>query len=141
MATYVFDRKSGKVVDKDTGVPSSNTSHVHSFICNSCGHVESTIDTGGKDCPLCGNKMAWDLGGATIIGDGTYNKKVVSESLAINVSQIAEHKRLFPNVELTVKDGCACPTFHDYKTHDEYLRKTGFVKHPQKLHNTRKIYT
>ncbi|MFA5152423.1 MAG: hypothetical protein WC554_07700 [Clostridia bacterium] len=114
---------------------------IHTFICEKCeSRVQDAVTTVHK-CPNCGNEMYWDLSGANMFGDGTYSKELVSESMAISSSQVAEHKKLFPNVKLTKKDGCFCPTFGDFKTHDSYLKACGFVKHPQRPHNTRKYYT
>lgn len=110
----------------------------HRFVCEKCGF--EVFDTDSKTshvCPTCNTVMFWDLGNVTVSG-GTYNKPVISESLAINPNQTEEHKKLFPNVGV-LSDGRL--RFDDYKTHDNYLEVTGFVKHPQRLHNTRRIYT
>lgn len=58
-----------------------------------------------------------------------YKTPLISQSLAMNPSQIAEHKKHFPDVEVT-PDGC--PVFTNYRQHDEYLEKTGFVKNPNR---------
>lgn len=59
----------------------------------------------------------------------TYRTPIISDSLAVSVDQIDEHKKLFPDVEIT-KEGQ--PVFRSYKQHETYLEKTGFVKQPQK---------
>ncbi len=54
----------------------------------------------------------------------------ISESLAISPSQTGEHHQQFPGVDV-LPDGRI--RFTSYKQHDEYLKKTGFRKIPQKL--------
>jgi predicted RNA-binding Zn-ribbon protein involved in translation (DUF1610 family) len=113
----------------------------HRFACETCYYEIFTDDSKTPHvCPNCNAQMYWDLGN-TIVSGGTYKKKIVSEAMAISAGQADEHRRLFPGVELTPKDGSLCPTFTDFKTHEDYLKKTGFVKHPQKSHNTRRTYT
>ncbi len=63
-------------------------------------------------------------------GVGKYAKGVVSQALAISPEQIEEHRKLFPGVEV-LPDGCI--KFDSYKQHDNYLKKAGFQKSPQKL--------
>jgi len=58
----------------------------------------------------------------------SYTKPLISDSLAVPIHQIAEHKQMFPNIELT-KQGQ--PVFHNYTEHNDYLEKTGFIKQPQ----------
>lgn len=60
----------------------------------------------------------------------SYSKPIVSDSLAISPDQIAEHGKHFPDVGLTSEGQ---PIFENYKQHDNYLRKTGFIKNRQKL--------
>lgn len=62
------------------------------------------------------------------VSDGDYNFK--SHSLAMNPSQIAAHKKLFPHVEVT-PDGC--PQFSSVRQHSQYIDKVGMEKVPQKL--------
>ena len=59
-----------------------------------------------------------------------YSKPIHSDSLAISPTQVAEHKRLFPNIEI---DSEGRPVFDNYKDHDAYLEATGFAKSPQKI--------
>lgn len=100
----------------------------HKFICDSCSAF--LFDTNTKavhKCPNCDSDMRWDLSGIGM-AEGDYEH--ISDSLAVNVDQIAEHRAMFPDVEV-LSDGR--PKFKSYKQHDEYLKKTGFVKVPQKI--------
>lgn len=107
----------------------------YNFICDNCGN-EIEIHCPIKDrnntqrCD-CGKIMKRDyVGNGPNIGGDEYGKPLHSDSLAINPSQVAEHKREFPNVEL---DESCRPVFKNYRQHDSYLKKTGFVKQPQKI--------
>lgn len=66
------------------------------------------------------------------VGNKEYAKPIISQSLAINPTQAAEHRATFPNIEL--KDD-QFPVFDNYQDHDAYLKQTGFVK--QKMRTTR----
>lgn len=68
----------------------------------------------------------------------SYSKPLVSDSLAVSVDQIDEHKQAFPDVDIT-KEGQ--PVFRSYKQHDAYLEKTGFIKSPQKKKRREKKIT
>lgn len=61
----------------------------------------------------------------------------VSASLAINPSQIEEHQKTFPGVDV-LPDGQI--HFTSFKQHDEYLKKSGFVKQTQKRKTSSAVY-
>lgn len=99
---------------------------LHKFICDDCKIIVEDSNTKSvHKCPNCGKDMYWDI---KLRQTGDYN--FVSQSLAINPSQIPEHKKNFPNVDV-LPDGRI--RFNSYKQHDTYLKKTGFVKLPQKI--------
>ncbi len=101
---------------------------IHNFICDECNIVVHDTNTHGvHKCPKCGGDMWWDL---KVGGGMNYTAPVHSDSLAITPDQVAEHKKLFPNIEI---DGQCRPIFDNYVDHEAYLKKTGFVKHTQKL--------
>jgi hypothetical protein len=54
----------------------------------------------------------------------------VSDGLAMNPSQIAAHRKLFPNVEVTT-DGR--PAFKSVRQREQYLHQVGMDKTPQRL--------
>jgi len=59
-----------------------------------------------------------------------YYHPMISDSLAMNPNQIAEHRRMFPDITVH-PDGR--PEFSSYKQHDAYLEKTGFRKMKQRI--------
>lgn len=89
---------------------------------------------GCPKCPECDEFMIQNFnrkaGKDSRTGVGNYANGVVSQALAINPDQLAEHNQLFPGVEV-LPDGCI--KFDSYKQHDNYLKKAGFQKLPQKL--------
>ena len=58
-----------------------------------------------------------------------YHKPHISDSLAIHPDQTAEHKQVYPDVGV-LPDGRI--QFDSPKIHDNYLKKRGMFKHPQK---------
>jgi len=104
----------------------------YDYKCDNCGNTENFIapmKDASKEryCPVCKKKM-YRLYKFNI-GNREYAKPLHSDSLAINPSQKEEHRRRFPNIEL---DSDCRPVFKNFKEHDGYLKKTGFVKVPQK---------
>jgi len=104
------------------------------FACDKCKRADSVIwpmSRSGEllDCEVCGGKM-YRVYNFSVGGD-EYSKPVVSDALAMNPDQIPEHREHFPDVEVR-PDGR--PVFKDFKQHDNYLKKTGFVKHTKKVH-------
>ena len=100
-------------------------------------------DTGGMDgkndgdaetCEKCGavkHYVCTDRG-PLITGDCHH----VSESLAINPSQAATHRKLFPGIDV-LPDGRI--GFNSVKQRSDYLQKTGFEKKPQKIKKHGKV--
>lgn len=100
----------------------------HDFICDGCGTVvQDTTTKIIHKCPKCGQDMRWDLG-SNHRSTGDYEH--ISESLAVSPSQRKEHAKQFPDVDV-LPDGRI--KFTSIKQHDDYLKKTGFRKVPQKL--------
>ena len=103
----------------------------YDFACN-CGHRQSVIWPMSRSgellkCSECGGQMYREYNFRA--GNKDYSKPIVSDSLAINPDQIPEHKKYFPDVEV-LPDGR--PVFDKFSKHENYLKKTGFVKHRQK---------
>lgn len=95
---------------------------------------EDCPEVGSGDCPKCpecGKEMGRDFSSRRGRQTSTsYGSGVISQAMAINPDQTEEHNKLFPGVEV-LQDGCI--RFANYKQHDDYLKKTGFRKLPQKL--------
>jgi hypothetical protein len=79
---------------------------------------------------VCGAEMYRDLHSELSSVCGTEKGDTFwSQSLAISPSQIAEHRRLFPNVKVR-HDGCL--GFDSVKDREKYCEATGFEKKPGK---------
>lgn len=68
------------------------------------------------------------------IGDREYRSPIVSDSLAVSPAQITEHKRHFPDIEMTPEGQLV---FRSYRQHDDYLKKIGATKNRQKIRKRR----
>jgi len=101
---------------------------IHRFVCNECNVIiEDTTTKGIHKCPKCGADMTLDC---KIAIHGNYTHPIHSDALAISPTQIAEHKRLFPNIRL---DKACRPIFEKFTDHEAYMKKCNIIKHPQKL--------
>lgn len=109
---------------------------LYEYQCEKCGHVLEIMRGMSEDkpevlsCDACGGGIARRIF-SFASGNKEYSKPIISQSLAINPSQAAEHRQHFPDIEL--KDN-QFPVFENYQQHDRYLEKTGFVKQ-RALHN------
>lgn len=110
------------------------------YICLVCGETkipenELSMSEISKQlpykCPYCNEDMVFDCKPVRImIGNNSYSKPLISDSLAIHPGQKKEHEQLFPNVGV-LPDGRL--RFDDYKSHNDYLEQTGFYKQPQRI--------
>jgi predicted RNA-binding Zn-ribbon protein involved in translation (DUF1610 family) len=101
---------------------------LHEFICTDCGIIVEDNDAMEiHKCPECDKNMRWNCQARI---RGNYKHPIHSDSLAINPEQRAEHERLFPDIRL---DKECRPIFDNYRDHEAYLKKTGFVKLPKKI--------
>jgi len=82
-------------------------------------------------CDVCGARgYVGKMVGHTIgIGGRQYFHPLHSDSLAINPCQIAEHRKLFPNIDI---DSEGRPIFENYRQHDNYLEKCNIDKKTQR---------
>jgi hypothetical protein len=113
----------------------------HCIKCNAEIEREEMIESDfirnprGKDilvyrekCSLCGHSIAAGFAPTGFVQHrGDYN--FVSESLAVPVHQIDEHRAMYPDVDVQ-KDGTL--HFTSVAQQDRYYRKSGFNKVPQK---------
>ncbi len=104
------------------------------FICPECERTEEVVigmrDRKDRVCE-CGSEMVRDYcAERPNIGDREYRRPIHSDSLAIMPHQVAEHKRKYPNINI---DNEGRPIFTSFRQHDQYLKDTGFVKHPQRI--------
>ena len=106
----------------------------YDFKCGHCGtELEVVRPMCDSDKPwkcTCGKQMKRVFGNFRIGGCTEYHRPLVSDSLAVNPCQIEEHKKMFPDIPMT---GEGQPVFTNYKQHNDYLEKTGFIKERQKI--------
>jgi putative FmdB family regulatory protein len=110
---------------------------MYSYKCPNCGHrqevtkpmSESDLQEicGSCDMTFMDRDFAADLFSTP---KDTYSKPIVSNSMAVAVDQIAEHKALYPNIRMTNEGQ---PIFEKFSDHEKYLKDTGFVKNPGKI--------
>ena len=82
-------------------------------------------------CEVCGENMTKSISAAHVRGD--YSHKIISDSMAVNIDQIAEHKKQFPDVRITDEGQ---PVMENYAQHEKYLTDSGFIKPQSKTKMT-----
>lgn len=106
----------------------------YDFSCPRCKVTVEVImvmaNAGDKQiCKECSSVMQRDFSGVRVSkGSKQYGHQIVSDSLAMNPNQIAEHRRMFPNVQVTEEGQ---PVFDNYTEHEAYLKKCNIVKKPK----------
>ena len=106
------------------------------LICPKCGKQEEVVRSMELsqqpfECCDCKVNMRRDFQAEHVNTSGKdYRRPIVSDSLALHPSQIAEHKREFPDIEVQ-SDGR--PVFDNYAKHQKYLDACGVMKHPQRI--------
>lgn len=115
----------------------------YDLICKKCGFIienpqdsDFRIDEDGNRhfpyCPHCNKIMCNKLTGGA---KGDYYH--VSESMGINAEQTAEHRRIWPNVDVLSGGRLG---FKSVKEQQKYANHFGLEKKPQKI-KTRKATT
>jgi putative FmdB family regulatory protein len=104
----------------------------------SCPRCEKTVEVilpmtkagGEQKCKECDSVMQRDFRGVRVSkGHKQYHRPIVSDSLAVNPNQIAEHRRMFPDVQVTPEGQ---PVFDNYVDHQKYLDVCNIEKVAQK---------
>lgn len=105
---------------------------IYPFSCPRCGNVDDLVRSVADRnepalCTQCGEEMMRILfmGIRASKGKKQYARPIVSDSLAVSPDQIAEHRRMFPNIQVT-KEGQ--PVFDNFSDHEAYLKKCNVVK-------------
>jgi len=109
----------------------------YEYVCPKCGNETEAIkpmveaDT-LEPCDVCGTIMVHDFQAENVLvgaGRRSYHKPIVSDSMAVAPNQVAEHRRLFPDVKV-LDDGR--PVFDNFSDHEKYMKKCNIEKVPQK---------
>lgn len=108
---------------------------MYSFICPSCQYETEVIRPMSESddlviCAWCSSDMQRNFKADLFHTEsGRYDKPIVSDAMAVSIDQIAEHKRAFPDVQITDQGQ---PVMESYSQHKAYMEKSGFVKFPSK---------
>ena len=99
----------------------------HTFTCTNDGYVVTdTTIKGIHVCPKCGDEMAMNAAVTGLRGDYRHT----SDSLAIHPEDIPEHRKLYPDVEVTSEGQ---PQFTSPRQQEKYaLKSADNYKKPQK---------
>lgn len=112
---------------------------IYEFKCDECGKIEEIIcsvkELDNLKPPICCKQKMYRIYSFNA-GNKDYFKPIHSDSLAIMPDQVAEHRRLFPDIEIDSENR---PVFTKFRQHENYLKKTGFEKVPQKIKRRSKI--
>ena len=117
---------------------------MYAYKCPDCGAAKDVVKPMAKSdkeekCDECSSVLQRDFrAGLFHTASDRYDKPIISDSLAISVEQIAEHKAQFPDIEVTNQGQLV---FDKFSTHEAYLEKTGHVKHPGKIRTKGKKIT
>lgn len=106
----------------------------YDFSCPKCGIVKEVVrmmsEVGEPVMCDCGTQMTRKFGFR--VGAGRkqrYARPIVSDSMAMSPDQIPEHRKLFPNIEVTPEGQ---PVFDNFTDHENYLKKCNIQKLPQR---------
>lgn len=107
------------------------------YLCPECGEYAEIIKPIKHAkmpwyCSKCGVKTNRSFRAEGVLvgaGKRSYHKPIVSNSMAMNPNQIAEHRKLFPDIQVT-KEGQ--PVFNNFADHEAYMKKCNIEKVPQK---------
>jgi len=107
----------------------------YTFRCRQCEYRTEVFNRRREDVvtPVCGEcevEMGRDFrADRPMVNRDSYHKAIHSDALAITPGQVAEHKKLFPDIQI---DSECRPVFDNYRQHDKYLDQIGAVKHPKR---------
>ncbi len=96
------------------------------------GMDEINVNSGGLGCRVCKAYLEpgiHESGRVFGINNAPYRKPLHSDALGIQPDQVAEHREIFPDVELDSENR---PVFTHTNQHDAYMEKAGIQKGVQK---------
>jgi len=107
------------------------------YFCPECDRKLETVNPMYKAstpvyCGYCKIQMNRDFRAESVLvgaGKRSYHRPIISNSMAMNLNQIAEHRRKFPDIQVTSEGQ---PVFDNYSEHEAYLKKCNIVKVPQR---------
>ena len=113
--------------------------HDWTFVCEQCGDVYAIDYPPDLEFTRCCDKYMQRVypnhKQFHIVG-AAYMRTKYSDSLAVSMSQIAEHREKFPDVKI---DNEGRPGFDNVSQQDAYLEASGMVKHTQKIRKIKQL--
>ena len=101
------------------------------FRCLACGYTAEVIrpmaECSNPEPCICGDEMCRDLRAEHSSVRADYSRPIVSESMAFDACDIAEHRRQFPDVEVKVDGRIANPVLRNLTQKRAYLKGRGFL--------------
>ena len=102
------------------------------FKCETCGKLKEVVrqmaDSSLPETCTCGMEMVRDYPAESGSVRGDYAEPIISESLAFDAIDLAEHRRRFPDIDVHVEHArCAKPIFRNLTQKRRYLKARGFV--------------
>lgn len=132
--TKLFVKMSEEEIQERIVHPKHNWFHV-------CVKCKNTLELNeAPDCiPRCCDEYMnriFPKGKRVSVLGKPYLRTKYSDSLAVSMNQIAEHKKMFPDVKV---DAEGRPGFDNVQQQDRYLEASGMIKHPQKIKKLKQL--
>lgn len=101
------------------------------FICPACSTYREVIrlmkDSGQPEICECGQEMVRNYKAEQIGGRGMYAEPIVSESMAFDAIDLAEHRKRFPDIDVVVEGRIARPILRSLSQKRQYLKRRGWI--------------
>ena len=105
---------------------------VYCFTCDECGHSDEIIRRMSESgelvsCIVCGSVMRRNYS-AEAPGSSRGDQEWVMQSMAMHPDQVAEHRRLYPGIELRqTPGGFVAPIAHSLVEKRKILKQRGWI--------------
>ena len=105
---------------------------VYCFLCPICDERKEVVrpmkDSNLSEICKCGKLMIRNYIAEHGSVRGDYNEPIISDSMAFDAIDLAEHRRRFPGIEVVVDHArSARPVFRNLSQKRAYLKARGFV--------------
>jgi hypothetical protein len=103
------------------------------YICDGCGETWEVMrsihaDEETQVCGVCSAVMRRDYSAEHTSVRGDYSQPILMQSIAIHPDQVAEHRKLFPKIELKkTPGGFFAPVAHSLPEKRRILKDRGFI--------------
>lgn len=105
---------------------------VYCFKCLECGKTVEVSrpmrDSALPEICQCGESMNRNLRAEHSAVRGDYNEPIVSDSMAFDAIDLAEHRKRFPDIEVVIDHArSARPVFKNLTQKRKYLKARGWI--------------